>query len=315
MSDAKAKKKSEKRRAAKADGADVSPGWADAGDGYRVALEGGKLVATNAKGSRLASVPKRVRATEAAERLLSLRDWLEAHAQECASTVESFMLRSLPVPRAAIMAVWSDAAWRSPLENAVVAALDADGEPIEGAEGFLRGVSPERGVGVVDLDGETRWIDAARVLVPHPILLRELTEYRELAVELGIEQGVQQLFRETFELPRDVDAASRSVARFANGHFKALMHALGKAKGLGYRVRGGFAVCPVWEAGGVVEARYWIGADDPMAEAYTGELAWVDEREQALALGRVGPVAWSEGMRMASAIYAARVIEETEGEG
>ena len=91
-----------------------------------------------------------------------------------------------------------------------------------------------------------------------------------------------------------------------------LMHAIGKARALGYRVRGGFAVCAVWEAGVVTEARYWIGADDPMAEAYTGGLSWVDAREQSIPLGTVGPVAWSEGMRMASAIYAARVVEKEE---
>jgi len=39
-------------------------------------------------------------------------------------------------------------------------------------------------------------------------------------------------------------------------------------------------------------------------------MVWVDERERALTLAELGPVAFSEGMRMASAIYAGRVVEQ-----
>ena len=61
-----------------------------------------------------------------------------------------------------------------------------------------------------------------------------------------------------------------------------------------------------------MEARYWIGSDYPEGETYTGELVWVDRDEKSLKLGQVGPVAYSEGMRMASSIYAARKTEDEE---
>ena len=80
----------------------------------------------------------------------------------------------------------------------------------------------------------------------------------------------------------------------------------------GYRVRGGFAVCAVWEGGDVVEARYWIGSDSPDTETWTGELSWVDGRERSLKIGDLGAVAYSEGMRMASAIWAGRVVEKDD---
>ena len=286
-------------------------GWVDAGDGYALALRENKLVCRNAAGKVLGAVPKPVKASEAADALITLRDWLALHARECEQEVERWMLRSLPVPRAALVSVWDDPAWQAPLRDAVVHALDASGAPLEGALGFFRGADREKGVGVVDLDGETRWIEAGGLLVPHPILLPELGELRELATELGVSQGVQQLFRETFEKPARVEGST--VSDFREGKFAQLVHALGRAKSLGYRVRGGFAVCPVWEGGQVVEARYWIGSDDPMSETWTGELLWVDAREHALSAASVGPVAWSEGMRMASAIYAGRVVEK-EGE-
>lgn len=42
----------------------------------------------------------------------------------------------------------------------------------------------------------------------------------------------------------------------------------------------------------------------------TGSLTWQDQDGRALPLSEVGQVAWSEGMRMAAALYAGRVIEE-----
>jgi hypothetical protein len=297
-------------------------GWVDAERGYRLALDGGKLAAMNAKGKRLAAVPKELRGGEVAARLEALRDWLIEHERACGATVERWMLRSLPVPRAVLQAVWEDIAWRRPLENAVIAAVDGDdgdgaGRFDPARTGLFRGVDPERGVGIVDLEGETAWLDDDRIAVPHPVLLPELDAWRELAMQLGLAQGVSQLYRETYAKP--AGAAGTVVDRFEDGRFAMLLHAAGRARSLGYQVRGGFATCRVWERGaagearGAREARYWLGADDAYAEAYTGALSWVDEHDRGLALAEVGPVAFSEGMRMASAIYAGRIVGAEEG--
>jgi hypothetical protein len=295
-------------------------GWVDAERGYRLALDGGKLAAMNAKGKRLAAVPKELRGGEVAARLEVLRDWLMEHERACGATVERWMLRSLPVPRAVLEAVWEDTAWRRPLENAVIAAVDSDGggdgdaggaggragglDPAR--TGLFRGVDPARGVGIVDLEGETAWLDDERIAIPHPVLLPELDAWRELAMQLGLAQGVSQLYRETYVKP--ADAVGAAIDRFADGRFAMLLHAAGRARTLGYQVRGGYATCRVWDRGAAGEARYWLGADVAYAEAYTGPLSWVDEHDRGLALAEVGPVAFSEGMRMASAIYAGRVV-------
>jgi hypothetical protein len=222
------------------------------------------------------------------------------------------MLRSLPAARSVLHAVYEDPAWRAPLANAVIWPLGPGGAPQEDVCGFLRAVDPARGLGIVDLDGETRWIDAERVAIPHPILLSALNDLRELATELQLTQGVAQVFRETFPRTAAHDPAASRVSEFAEGKFAQLLHATGKAKSLGYRVRGGFACCPVLERGRRVEARFWIGAESPDAPTYTGDLCFVDEREQLLALGAVGPIAFSEGMRMAKAIHGARVVESED---
>jgi hypothetical protein len=289
-------------------------GWLPAGKGYHLTLDGGKLAARNDKGKRLTSVPKDLRDGDVADQLDALKDWLVEHDRDCMAAVDQWMLRSLPVPRAVLEQVWDDPAWRKPLENAVVVAVRADGTHDHAQIGLFRGVDAKKGVGVVDLDGETGWLAADRVAIPHPILMPELDAWRELVTQLGTTQGVAQLHRETHARPADTGALGSSVTQFEDGKFAMLMHAVGKARALGYKVRGGFAVCKVWDGEATAEARFWIGADSPEAETLTGALSWVDDRERGLAISAVGPVAFSEGMRMASSIYAARVVEKEEEE-
>lgn len=290
--------------------------WIDAGGGYQLALDGEKLVCKNAKGKVLASVPKEVRDGEAAESLVALREWMENHTAECRETIEAWMLRSLPVPRAVLAQVMADPAWGGLLTHAVVAPVGADAEPDLLSAGFLKAADAQKGLGIVDLDGETRWVTTETVLLPHPILLADLNDFRTLAGELALTQGLSQLFRETF--PRGVlegkpvRPEDDSVDAFEGGEFDQLLHALGHCRRLGYRVRGGYALTRVYERGGIVEARYWLGDGDPQWETSTGDLSWVDAQDRALPLGEVGPIAWSEGVRMAAALYAQRKVEKDE---
>lgn len=272
--------------------------WVEAENGYSLALDGGKLLARNAKGKVLTAVPKGVRDSPLGEQLLELRDWLKQHARECQATVEGWMLRSQPVAAVLLQEVWPDPDWRTPLLNLLVRAGQHTG--------FLREVG-ERGLGLVDLDGESQWLQPAEVTLPHPILVPDLAEYREVLTELGLTQTVQQLFRECWPLP---DEDVRWVREFSDGKFAQIVHAHGRARSLGYPVRGGYACCSVWQDGRTVQARFWVGAGSPEEETYTGDLSWVDAREAALSAHQAGVLAYSEGMRMASQIYAGRVIEK-----
>lgn len=290
--------------------AKAEPGWLEAGDGYSLALEAGKIKCRNPKGQVLSAVPKDLKEGEAFEQLENLREFLASHERECLETVESWMLRSLPTPRAVLSAVWADLAWRRALENAIVV---PEGQPDGG--GFFRGVDAARGIGVVDRDGETVWLMAESVAIPHPIALAGLDDLRGLATELGVTQGIGQLFREVYPRKPSQLATATKVSELSGGRFKQLNHALSLCRKHGFRVSGGSAIVKVWEPSPTGqlqarEARFWIGSDEPTAEAETGDLVWVDERERSLTLGEIGPVAFSEGMRMASAIYAGRVVEQ-----
>lgn len=289
--------------------------WVEAEKGYSLALCGPKaqLVCRNKSGKQLASVPGPVKKGATAQRLLELKEWMAEHDRECSGTVQRWMLGSLPVPRAAIQAAWPDAIWKRYLEYAVVAPTTLDGEPDWDRAGLLRGVDEGKGVGVVNLDGESEWIDTTLVAFPHPILLPELADFRELLAELKVEQGLLQLFRETFPKPADLSAETTSIQTYAGGKFEMIQHAVGRSRSLGYRVRGGYATCSLFEQRTAIEARFWIGTGDSYDEVWTGELGWVDGEESELKLGAVGPVAYSEGVRMASSIYAGRAKDE-EGE-
>ena len=280
-------------------------GWVSAGD-YEVALDDGKVVCRNAAGRVLKSVPPKIAEDPAVLGLRRLTEWLERHERQCLADVERWMVRSLPVPFAVVTRVWSDPAWQAALRDLVV--TGADGE----VAGFLRDADPERGLGLVDLDGDSVRITPDLVRLPHPVLLEDLEELRGFAVELGLTQRAHQLFREVWHKPATLDAEATSVEEYAGGAFKEQRFLHGRVTQLGYRVRGGNAVCSVLEDGRAVEARVWVGDYEGYEEAETGPLVFTDPAGRVLRLGQVGPVAWSEGMRMAAALYAGRDIEDEE---
>ena len=178
--------------------------------------------------------------------------------------------------------------------------------------GLLRGMDERGRVGLVNLDGETEWLALTSVVIPHPVLLEDLDELREFAAELGVVQAVPQLAREVFGVPADRDGSASAVRAYADGVFKELRHASARAARYGFRVRGGYAVCNAFDDGVPVQARYWIGSDEPSYETWTGDLIWVDAEERPLKLAAVGPVAWSEGIRMAELVYSGRHVEQIE---
>jgi hypothetical protein len=176
--------------------------------------------------------------------------------------------------------------------------------------GFLR-AADARGLGVVDLEGESVRLTAGRIAIPHPVLLADLADLREFAVELNLRQSVDQLFRETWTRPASIEAQAVQFEEYARGRYPELRQLTQRAVAFGYQVRGGYAVCRVHEAGVGIEARVWVGADDPYSETETGALEFADGAGRRLRLLEVGPVAWSEGVRMAAALYAGRTVQES----
>ncbi|MFE3853885.1 DUF4132 domain-containing protein [Streptomyces griseorubiginosus] len=285
-------------------------GWLAAGEGYEVALVEGRVTARatagRAAGRQLKSLPKALKGHAEVERLRRLAEWLERHASACVAQVDTWMVSSLPVPTELVARVWPDEAWQSALRDLVVVGDDPD------EAGFLRGVTDAGELRVVDLDGETVRLSPRAVTLPHPVLLPDLADLREFAAELGIVQRVEQIHRATWHKPADLDEKAWEVTEFAGGRFWRSALAA-RATSLGYRVSGSRATCRVRDGERAVEAAVWIG--EPWDyEVRTGGLSWLDPQGRRLRPVDVGPVAWSEGMRMAAALYAGREVEEGLGE-
>ncbi|WP_327069945.1 DUF4132 domain-containing protein [Kitasatospora sp. NBC_01250] len=285
-------------------------GWLAAGDGYEVALVEGRVTARSTRGRSggrvLKSLPKAVREHPETDRLRRFATWLERHAVSCREQVDAWMVSSLPVPTGLLARVWPDEAWQAALRDLAVVG--------EGAEevGFLRDATPEGELRLVDLDGETVRIAPATVTLPHPVLLADLDELREFAAELGVVQGVEQIHRATWRKPAEQPEKATEVREFAGGRFSSRFGLAARATSLGYRVSGGYATGRVRDAGQTVEPAVWIGEPYWDGVAETGALSWRDADGRALTLREVGPVAWSEGMRMAAALYAGRTVEEVK---
>ncbi|GAB3088719.1 DUF4132 domain-containing protein [Micromonospora schwarzwaldensis] len=288
-------------------------GWSEVPGGYQVTYRDRDVVARNAKGRELRSLPASLRDDPTVVGLRQLTEWLARHETQCRTDVERWMVRSLPVPVAVLTEVWPDEAWRAALTDLVVAVLDDDGHWDPDEVGLLREVGDGQ-IGLVNLDGDTVRRAARRVVVPHPVTLADLDDLREFAADLQVRQSVDQLFRQTWVRGADVDPKATRFGDYSGGKYDQLRHLTARATKLGYPVRGGNAVCRIFEDGRTVEARSWVGADDPYYETETGDLVFTDRHGTALPLGAVGPVAWSEGTRMAAALHAGRVVAEQQEE-
>ncbi len=286
--------------------------WVEAEGGYQLALDEGKLVCRNAKGKLLATVPRNVRDSDTGQSLLGLSDFLNNHALDCRLNVETWMLRSLPVPSRVLVSIVADEAWRLPLTNLLMAPADEAGAWDPRQLGFFRTATPGRGVGLVDLDGETAWFEAPRMIIPHPMLIPNLSDYIQVSGEFGLTQDISQLFREVHPRPATLPADTTELDTWAGAEFDSLRKVLELCRKNGLRVTGGAAVTRVFENAGFLEARFFVGDEDPEYETTTGELYWVRENGQPVQLSEIGPVAWSEGVRMAKLIHAHRNPEDAE---
>ncbi|GAA2881715.1 hypothetical protein Acy02nite_16320 [Actinoplanes cyaneus] len=281
-------------------------GWVSAGADYEVSVDGRKVIARTAAGKPLRSVPKAIKDHEVVTGLRQLIEWLARHEASCRAEVERWMIRSLPVPAAVLTQVWADEAWRAALRDLVVVPVGAD----PGAAALLRDADPDKGLGVVDLDGESTRLTAEQILIPHPVRLPDLADLREFAADLGVEQGTLQLFREVWHKPADEAGQRRELSRYSAARFKELRHVQSRATSAGYRVQGGTAIVRIWEDGRPVIASVWIGEGDPGYETETSDLSFTDAAGERLATAEVPPVAWSEGLRMAAHLHAGRVTDE-----
>ncbi|MEU9123240.1 DUF4132 domain-containing protein [Streptomyces sp. NPDC048506] len=265
--------------------------------GYELALDGTTLRCRRTDGRDVRSIPKGVLVNPVGEQFAALRDRLVRHEKECRDTVESWLLSGVPVPGGLLARIWPDPGWRSCLEHLVVCA--------DGRTGLLVEVAEDGRVSVREEDGALYEPQIGTpVTLLHPVLLGDLVPWRRLLGVHGVAQGWAQLDRWVYRRPAGTDPQATGVEAHEGEPFAATQ-SRSRANALenGFVVRGGFAVAEIVEGSVQVEARCWVGEAGSEESGEAGRLVWVDEAERPVAVGRLGPVAWSEGLRMAELIY------------
>lgn len=280
---------------------DSVDGWIPAGD-YFLRLEDGQIIARNAKGKTLKAVPAKVKKTPEFEQLTGLVTVLAQHDEECADSVRGWFLGGHSIPIIAVQQVWPDPIWRKYLENLVV----TDGSVV----GLLRGVT-ETGLAIVDLDGESVTLESETISIPHPAVIEDIDDWREFASELGAQQGIDQLFREIHLKPADAKSLREQTRKYQDGKFEQASHLTSRGRSGGFRMNLYSASVDVAENNQMVTALLELDAYDPFDEAQLGVLRF-NINDVNVELEDVGPIAWSEGIRMCEYLYAGRKVENAE---
>ncbi|MFI7641758.1 DUF4132 domain-containing protein [Nonomuraea sp. NPDC049400] len=270
--------------------------WVPAIRGHELALDGTRLRCRKTDGQVLKSIPSAVRRSPVGERFAALQEQLARHEKECLATVESWLLGGLPVPAPLLARVWPDPSWRTGLQHLVV--------HVDGRLGLLEEVSEDGRVCIREADGTLYGPPSGSpVTLVHPVLLDDLGPWRRLLEEHGATQGVEQLSRRVRRQREGSDPAATGIDVDRDEYAEKFGSARLRAVENGFDVRGGFAVLRMTERFVTVEARCWLGGDEPGSSGEAGRLLWVDAAERPVPLGEVGPVAWTEGWRMAELIY------------
>ena len=217
--------------------------WMAVAGGYEVTLRRGAVVCRNSAGEELRSVPRTVRGDPVVTGLRQLAEWLEQHGHDCRADVDSWIMRSLPVPTVLLAQVWADEAWRAALTDLVVAGADR-GRRL----GPRRGGLPARRGGPTASAWST-WTATRSGCPPtgaHPPPGAAGRPGRPA----GVRRGPGRRAVGGPAVPRDLAAAGRvdprrqSWSDFAGGKFEELRHLLARAGSLGYPVQRRVRVLP-----------------------------------------------------------------------
>ncbi|MBV7294179.1 DUF4132 domain-containing protein [Corynebacterium sp. TAE3-ERU16] len=280
--------------------------WIDA-DGYQLALDGGEIRCRNARGKPLKTVPAKARKTGAFDTLSATRELLVRHDERCRSTVLGWFLNGGEVPLALIAAVWEDNAWRHWLAGLLIHSGTVTG--------LLHDVD-DRGLHLVGPDGTITTLavtGTGTLNFPHPAEIPGIAVWRELAVGSGIHQNTEQLFRETHPRPGDEETLRASLGAYADGTYEETSELLERARDAGFVAGLDGIRVTVRESGelttAVLELRTY-GPDDGVDLDHL----YFERDGRTISPEYVGPVAYSEAIRMAEYIHAGST-PETESDG
>lgn len=165
-------------------------------EGYTITFgEEGELLVADARGKRLKSPPPKLRKHEAYQALMRGRKDDRSRGKRARRVLEELLISGAPLQGEELAWLLQDAAY-APLLTGLIVRPTGQGEP-----GVLLACDPTRGIGLLPLDYDARWIGTPEVEITHPTRLGDLTAWQDLLVDLGLQQGLVQAFREVRNVP------------------------------------------------------------------------------------------------------------------
>lgn len=214
-------------------------------------------------------------------------------------TATGWILGEHAIPARTIAHAWAERRWRDTLADALIT-------DHRGTAGLLWAVDDDH-LTVVNLDGEESAIPvegASAVSLPHPMRTEELPDWRNLAAEFSVTQGLDQLLRETHPKPADRAEQDDQLHSARGARFASFPNFASHCRAGGFTVTrtssAPGAYTEVTEAGEKIRA--FLPARDDAASPRLGSLLFL-RRGHVIPAADVGPVAWSEGMRMARHLH------------
>ncbi|WJZ02565.1 DUF4132 domain-containing protein [Corynebacterium freiburgense] len=275
--------------------------WIPAGD-YSLKITDGKIIARNAKGRVLKTLPAKAKKTPEFEKVSALHVYLQQHEVQCLDTLRDWFIKSLPIPTKLITAVWVDPSWQKFLRDLVVS-TDT------GLIGLLRDAS-DNAIQIIDLDGETATvsIEESKLLsIPHPAILQDLEEWQEFAIELGVHQGIDQLFRDLYTKPDDEDTLKKQLAKYEGFEYEKAGALLGRSRNAGFQATLEYISLSILESGIETTIQLDVYAWYPDEEAEINGVRFLRDGDY-IKPSEVGPITWSEALRMCEFIYSGRSL-------
>ncbi|MBI4819338.1 MAG: WGR domain-containing protein [Deltaproteobacteria bacterium] len=166
-------------------------------EGYKLTFgDDGEVQVSDAKGKKLKSVPDKLRKNEDYQALMRGRKDDRGRERKARRVLEDRMISGAPLLAEELRWFVEDDAF-APLLRGLV--IHPESKPNDA--GVLVAWDEGRGLGVLPLDYDAKWVGWESAQLAHPMRLSDLTSWQDLLVDVGTQQSLVQAFREVKTVP------------------------------------------------------------------------------------------------------------------
>src|SRR5262249_16869671 len=152
-----------------------------------------RAVVTDPDGRQLRTIPLKIRRSEEYQAIVRGKKDDRARGARARSALEGRMISGESIPAEDLAWFVDDEVFATPLRGLIVRPAHAASSQ---SAGVLVSWDTERGLGLLPLDYDARWIGWTAIEILHPLKLADVIAWQELLLDLSLEQPLPQAFRE-----------------------------------------------------------------------------------------------------------------------